>query len=117
MTDCGNTGKNSKNNGPSALTQHSHQKLSEPDDNTRMFAERLARNGLSLPHAAEAPGLSARTNSNFGSGKDPCDATYYYPARAGQLSRHSIAKARRLVRVLQQRFALKQKATSSTLSA
>ena len=40
-----------------------------PDDNTRIFAQWHARNGLSMAHAAEALGINTRIISVYGSGK------------------------------------------------
>ena len=45
------------------------QAQNAPDENTRIFAQWRARNGLSLAHAAEALGVSTRTISAYGSGK------------------------------------------------
>jgi hypothetical protein len=47
------------------------QAQSAPDENTRIFARWRARNGLSLPKAAEALGMTARTMSAYGTGKRP----------------------------------------------
>lgn len=41
------------------------------DENTRIFAEWRARNGLSLTAAAEALGMTRRTISAYGSGSRP----------------------------------------------
>jgi len=41
------------------------------DENTRLFAQWRARNGLSLGQAAEALGMTPRTISAYGSGKRP----------------------------------------------
>ena len=45
------------------------QAQNAPDENTRIFAQWRARNGLSLASAAEALGMSTRTISAYGSGK------------------------------------------------
>ena len=45
------------------------QAQNAPDENTRIFAQWRARNGLSLANAAEALGMSTRTISAYGSGK------------------------------------------------
>ena len=45
------------------------QAQNAPDENTRIFAQWRARNGLSLANAAEALGMSIRTISAYGSGK------------------------------------------------
>lgn len=47
------------------------QAQNAPDENTRIFAQWRARNGLSLVNAAEALGMSTRTISAYGSGKRP----------------------------------------------
>jgi hypothetical protein len=47
------------------------QAQSAPDENTRVFARWRARNGLSLPKAAEALGMTTRTMSAYGTGKRP----------------------------------------------
>lgn len=47
------------------------QAQSAPDENTRIFARWRARNGLSLPKAAEALGMTTRTMSAYGTGKRP----------------------------------------------
>ena len=47
------------------------QAQNAPDENTRIFAQWRARNGLSLVNAAEALGMSIRTISAYGSGKRP----------------------------------------------
>jgi hypothetical protein len=45
------------------------QAQNAPDENTRIFAQWRARNGLSLTNAAQALGMSTRTISAYGSGK------------------------------------------------
>ena len=45
------------------------QAQNAPDENTRIFAQWRARNGLSLANAAQALGMSTRTISAYGSGK------------------------------------------------
>lgn len=47
------------------------QAQSAPDENTRIFARWRARNGLTLPKAAEALGMTTRTMSAYGTGKRP----------------------------------------------
>jgi len=47
------------------------QAQNAPDENTRVFAQWRARNGLSLAQAAEALGMTARTMSDYGSGVRP----------------------------------------------
>lgn len=47
------------------------QAQSAPDENTRIFARWRARNGLSLPMAAEALGMTTRTTSAYGTGERP----------------------------------------------
>lgn len=47
------------------------QAQNAPDENTRIFAQWRARNGLSLAQAAEALGMTARTMSAYGSGNRP----------------------------------------------
>ena len=47
------------------------QAQNAPDENTRIFAQWRARNGLSLVNAAEALGMSTRTISAYGSGQRP----------------------------------------------
>lgn len=42
-----------------------------PDENTRVFAQWRARNGLSLAQAAEALGMTTRTMSAYGTGARP----------------------------------------------
>lgn len=45
------------------------------DDNSRIFAEWRARNGLSLSEAARALGITSRTVSSYGSGSRPVPRT------------------------------------------
>jgi len=47
------------------------QSQNAPDENTRIFAQWRARNGLSLNQAAKALGMTSRTISAYGSGKRP----------------------------------------------
>ena len=47
------------------------QAQNAPDENTRIFAQWRARNGLSLADAAKALGMTPRTMSAYGSGKRP----------------------------------------------
>lgn len=47
------------------------QAQNAPDENTRIFAQWRARNGLSLAQAAEALGMTARTMSAYGTGARP----------------------------------------------
>jgi len=47
------------------------QAQNAPDENTRIFAQWRARNGLSLNQAAQALGMTPRTISAYGSGKRP----------------------------------------------
>lgn len=47
------------------------QAQNAPDENTRIFAQWRARNGLSLTQAAEALGMTTRTMSAYGSGTRP----------------------------------------------
>lgn len=47
------------------------QSQNAPDENTRIFAQWRARNGLSLTQAAKALGMTPRTMSAYGSGTRP----------------------------------------------
>ncbi|MDR2213583.1 MAG: DUF2442 domain-containing protein [Pseudomonadales bacterium] len=47
------------------------QAQNAPDENTRIFAQWRARNGLSLAQAAAALGMTTRTMSAYGSGARP----------------------------------------------
>lgn len=47
------------------------QAQNAPDENTRVFAQWRARNGLSLAGAAQALGMTPRTMSAYGSGARP----------------------------------------------
>lgn len=47
------------------------QAQNAPDENTRIFAQWRARNGLSLVQAAQALGMTPRTMSAYGSGRRP----------------------------------------------
>lgn len=47
------------------------QAQNAPDENTRVFAQWRARNGLSLAQAAEALGMTTRTMSAYGTGTRP----------------------------------------------
>jgi len=47
------------------------QAQNAPDENTRIFSQWRARNGLTLNQAANALGMTSRTISAYGSGKRP----------------------------------------------
>lgn len=47
------------------------QAQNAPDENTRIFAQWRARNGLSLAQAAQALGMTTRTMSAYGTGDRP----------------------------------------------
>jgi DNA-binding XRE family transcriptional regulator len=47
------------------------QAQNAPDENTRVFAQWRARNGLTLTQAAEALGMTPRTMSAYGTGARP----------------------------------------------
>jgi len=47
------------------------QSQNAEDENTRIFAQWRARNGLTLNQAAQALGMTSRTISAYGSGKRP----------------------------------------------
>lgn len=47
------------------------QAQNAPDENTRIFAQWRARNGLSLAAAAKALGMTSRSISAYGSGERP----------------------------------------------
>lgn len=47
------------------------QAQNAPDENTRVFAQWRARNGLSLTQAAAALGMTSRTMSAYGTGARP----------------------------------------------
>jgi len=66
------------------------QSQNAPDENTRIFAQWRARNGLSLTQAAEALGMTARTMSAYGTGSRPVPR-YIALAVKGWEAEHAVA--------------------------
>jgi hypothetical protein len=70
------------------------QAQTAPDENTRIFARWRARNGLSLPKAAEALGMTTRTMSAYGTGKRPVPRYIALAVKGWEAENRSKAKAR-----------------------